>query len=275
MSRNEVIIHPTSTVHAKAQLEAGIFVGPQCVIGEKVTIHKNTRLSSNVHIDGRVEIGEGCQFSPYSVIGTGPQDVGYRQEETCVRIGDRNIFREFITIHRGTEKGGGETVIGHDNYFMAYAHVGHDCRVGNGTILTNAATLGGHVSVDDFAYLSAFCGVHQFCRIGKYAFVGGFTVVTQDVLPFCRVAGMRPVLFYGLNSIGLRRKGFSRERISALKEIFKLIFYSDLNTTQALEKITTLLPPHEDREEIVRFIQSAKRGIIKKAAPQWEDESES
>ena len=275
MSRNEVIIHPTSTVHAKARLGAGVFVGPQCVIGEKVTLHKNTRLSSNVHIDGRVEIGESCRFSPYSVIGTEPQDVGYRQEETRVKIGDRNIFREFITINRGTEKGGGETVIGNDNYFMAYAHVAHDCRVGNGTILTNAATLGGHASVDDFAYLSAFCGVHQFCRIGKYAFVGGFTVVTQDVLPFCRVAGMRPVLFYGLNSVGLRRKGFSQERLSALKEIFKFIFYSDLNTTQALEKITTLLPPHEDREEIVRFIQSAKRGIIKKAALQWEDESES
>ena len=274
MRRNEVIIHPTSNVHPKARLEAGVFVGPQCFIGEKVTIHKNTRLSANIYIDGCVEIGEDCQFSPFSVIGTEPQDVGYRQEETWVKIGDRNIFREFITVHRGTEKGGGETLIGCDNYFMAYSHIAHDCRIGNGTILTNAATLGGHVSVDDFATVSAFSAVHQFCRIGKHAFVGGFTVVIQDVLPFCRVAGMRPVLFYGLNTIGLRRRGFSRERISALKEIFKIIFYSDLNTTQAIEKIRTIVPPHEDNEEIIKFIQTSRRGIIKKASPQWEDESE-
>ena len=274
MSRDEVIIHPTSTVHPQAQLEAGVFVGPHCFIGEKVTIHKNTRLSSNIHIDGRVEIGEDCQFSPFSVIGTEPQDLGYRQEETVVKIGDRNIFREFITVHRGTEKGGGETLIGRDNYFMAYSHIAHDCRIGSGTIFTNAATLGGHVSVDDFATVGAFSGVHQFCRVGKYAFIGGFTVVTQDVLPFCRVAGMRPVLFYGLNTIGLRRKGFSRERLNALKEIFKIVFHSDLNTTQAIKKMETLMPPDEDREEIIKFIRTSKRGIIKKAAPQWEDESE-
>lgn len=274
MRRNEVVIHPASTVHPKAQLEPGVFVGPQCFIGEKVTIHKNTRLSSNIYIDGLVEIGEDCQFSPFSVIGTEPQDVGYRQEETRVKIGNRNIFREFVTVHRGTEKGGGETLVGDDNYFMAYSHIAHDCRVAHGTLFTNAATLGGHVSVDDFAAVGAFSAVHQFCRIGKHAFVGGFTVVTQDVLPFCRVAGMRPVLFYGLNTIGLRRRGFTRERISALKEIFKIIFYSDLNTTQAIEKIRTLLPLQEDREEIIKFIQTSERGIIKKAAPQWENESE-
>lgn len=274
MSRNEVVTHATSTVHPKAQLEAGVFVGPQCFIGEKVIIHRNTRLLANIYIDGRVEIGEDCQFSPFSVIGTEPQDVSYRQEETRVKIGDRNIFREFITIHRGTEKGGGETIIGSDNYFMAYSHIAHDCRVGNETTFTHAATLGGHVSVDDFVTVGAFSAVHQFCRIGKYAFMGGFTVATQDVLPFCRVAGMRPILFYGLNSIGLRRRGFSRERIGALKEILKIIYYSDLNTTQAIEKIKTLIPPHEDREEIIKFIESSKRGIIKKAAPPWEDESE-
>jgi UDP-N-acetylglucosamine acyltransferase len=274
MSRNEVIIHPSSAVHPKAELEAGVTIGPHCCVGEKVIIHKNTRLSANIYVDGLVEIGEDCQFSPFSVFGTEPQDVGYRQEETWIKIGDRNIFREFITVHRGTVKGGGETIIGHDNYFMAYSHVAHDCRVGNWTVFLHTATLGGHVSVDDFATVGAFSAVHQFCRIGKYAFLGGFTVVTQDVLPFCRVAGMRPVLFYGLNAIGLRRRGFSRERIGALKEIFKIIFYSDLNTTQAVEKIRAVMPPHEDREEIIQFIQTSKRGIIKKAAPQWDDESE-
>ncbi len=274
MSKGEVFIHPTSTVHPQAQLDQGVWIGPNCFIGQKVTIHRNTRLDANLYIDGRTEIGEGCRFSPYSVIGTEPQDVGYRGEDTLVKIGSRNVFREFITIHRGTEKGGGETTIGDDNYFMAYSHIAHDCRVGHGTVFTNAATLGGHVSVDDFATISAFSAVHQFCRVGKYAYVGGFTVLTQDVLPFCRVAGMRPVLIYGLNAIGLRRRGFTRERLTVLREIFKIIFYSDLNTTQAVEKISELFPSHEDRDEILSFIRSSKRGIIKKASPQWENESE-
>jgi UDP-N-acetylglucosamine acyltransferase len=274
MSRNEVIIHPTSQVHPRARLEAGVSVGPQCFIGQDVTIRKNTSLSASVYIEGLVEIGEDCRFSPFSVIGTEPQDVGYLQEETRVTIGDRNVFREFVTVHRGTIKGGGETVIGHDNYFMAYAHVAHDCRVGSGTVFTHAATLGGHVTVDDFATIGAFSAVHQFCRVGKHAFMGGFTVVTQDVLPFCRVAGMRPVLFYGLNTVGLKRKGFSRERIAGLKEMFKIIFYSGLNTSQAVEKIGAIDPAPEDRDEIIRFIRTSERGIIKKAAPQWEEESE-
>jgi UDP-N-acetylglucosamine acyltransferase len=274
MSTGEVFIHPTSTVHSQAQLEEGVWIGPDCFIGEKVTIHRNARFDGHVHVDGHTEIGEDCRFSPYSVIGTEPQDVGYRGQETLVKIGSRNVFREFITVHRGTEKGGGETTIGDDNYFMAYSHIAHDCRVGDGTIFINAATLGGHVSVDDFATISGFSAVHQFCRVGKYAYVGGFTVITQDVLPFSRVAGMRPVLIYGLNGLGLRRRGFSRERLRALKEMFKIIFYSDLNTTQAVEKITKLFPPHEDREEIISFIESSKRGIIKKASAQWENESE-
>jgi UDP-N-acetylglucosamine acyltransferase len=153
---------------------------------------------------------------------------------------------------------------------MAYTHIGHDCRIGSHTIFTNAATLGGHVIVEDHAYLSAFCGVHQFCRIGKLAFVGGFSVITQDVLPFCRVAGMRPIHIYGLNVIGLRRKGYSNQRIAALKEMFRLIFYADLNTTQALEEIKSQFPSGDDRDEIINFIQSSKRGIIRKTTDQWE-----
>jgi UDP-N-acetylglucosamine acyltransferase len=241
-----------------------------------VLIGKNTRLDDAVHIEGRTEIGEDCRFSPFSVIGSGPQDVGYKEEETRLVIGDRNVFREFISVHRGTLKGGGETSIGNDNYFMAYSHVAHDCSVGNGTVFINAATIGGHVRVDDYATISAFSSVHQFCRIGKFAYIGGFSVITQDVLPFCRVAGMRPVLFYGLNSVGLRRRGFSRERLGVLKEIFKLIFHSDLNTSQAVEKITTNFPPGEDRDEILQFIQASTRGIIKrKPRESWESELES
>ncbi len=270
MGASEVSVHPSSAVHPKAELEPGVWIGPSCVIGEHVIVHKNTRLDSHVVIDGWTEVGADCHFSPFTTVGSEPQDVGYRNEETRVKIGDRNFFREYITVHRGTVKGGGVTEIGDDNYFMAYAHIGHDCRVASHTVFTNAATLGGHVIVEDDAYLSAFCGVHQFCRIGKHAFIGGFSVITQDVLPFCRVAGMRPIHIYGLNIIGLRRKGYSHERIAALKEMFKLIFYSDLNTTQALAEIQTRFPAGDDRDEIIRFIQSSKRGIIKKTTDQWE-----
>ncbi len=270
MSGNEVFIHPTATVHPKAQLASGVWIGPYCCVGEKVKIHKNTRLAAHIYIDGLTEIGSDCNLSPFASIGTPPQDVSYRGEETLVKIGDRNIFREFVTIHRGTVKGGGKTLIGNDNYFMDYSHIAHDCFVGNETIFTNAATLGGHVTIEDYVTVGAFSGIHQFCRVGRYAFIGGFTVVTQDVLPFCRVAGSRPVILYGLNSIGLRRRGFSRERLRILKEMFKIIFYSDLNTTQAVEKVKSLYPKSEDREEIINFIHSSQRGIIKKATEKWE-----
>jgi UDP-N-acetylglucosamine acyltransferase len=273
MSRPEVFIHPSATVSPKAQLDSGVWVGPFCVVGERVTIHKNTRLLANVFVDGRTEIGSDCVFSPFSAIGTEPQDVGYKEEETLVKIGDRNKFREFLTVHRATLKGGGLTSIGSDNYFMSYSHIAHDCLIGNNVILTNNATLGGHCIIEDFAYLSGFVGMHQFCRIGKYAFIGGFTVITQDVVPFAKIAGMRPVLFYGINAIGLRRRGFSADRIRAVKEIFKLLFYSNLNTTQAVEKIKAEIPASADRDDLLAFIQSSKRGIIKKASESWEDES--
>jgi len=270
MSEKEVSVHSTATVHPKAQLDKGVKIGPYSFIGEKVKICKNTRVEANVFIKGNTEIGEGCFFSPYSCIGTEPQDVTYQEEETVVKIGNKNIFREFITVNRGTIKGGGQTVIGDQNYFMAYSHVAHDCIVGNETVFINGATLGGHSIVDDYATISAFSGVHQFCRIGKYAYVGGFSVITQDVLPFCRVAGSRPPLLYGLNIVLLRRKGFSKERIRDLKEMYKIIFYSDLNTSQAIEHIKKNFAPGEDREEIVSFIQSSKRGIIKKSSEQWQ-----
>ncbi|MFZ2053249.1 MAG: acyl-ACP--UDP-N-acetylglucosamine O-acyltransferase [Candidatus Aminicenantales bacterium] len=274
MRPSEVFVHPTSAVHPHAQLGEGVWIGPHCVIGEKAVIHGRTRLEGNIQILGFVEIGESCLFSPFSVIGGEPQDVAYRQEETKVRIGDRNVFREFITVHRGTVKGGGLTSIGDDNYIMAYSHIAHDCRVGSFVVLTNGSTLGGHCTVDDHTTLSAFVGVHQFCRIGKSAYIGGYTVVTHDVVPFAKVAGMRPVLFYGLNAIGLRRRGFSRERIQTIKEIFKILFYSDLNTQQAIEQIQARIPEGEDRDEIIRFIQASKRGIIKKPSGTWDDESE-
>ena len=274
MSSHDITIHSTATVHPKARLDSGVWVGPGCVIGEKVSLGRNTRLESSVSIIGLTEVGADCRFAPFSSVGTEPQDVGYQGDETAVRIGDGNIFKEFVTVNRGTVKGGGVTRIGDRNYFMAYSHIAHDCQVGNEIILTNNTTLGGHVVVQDFAYLSGFVGVHQFCRIGRYAFIGGFTVVTQDVLPFTKVAGMRPLKIYGLNSIGLRRRGFSNERIHALRDMIKILYYSDLNTTQALDKILSSFPPGEDREEIIGFIRASKRGIVKKTAEKWETESE-
>jgi len=274
MSKNEIFVHSTAIVHPKARLDAGVWIGPYSFIGEKVAIHKNTRIDAHVFIDGLTEVGKSCQFSPFSSIGTEPQDITYKGEDTLVKIGDRNIFREFITVNRGTIKGGGQTVIGNDNYFMAYSHIGHDCFVGNETYFINTASLGGHVTVEDYTTVGAFSGIHQFCRVGKHAFIGGFSVITQDVLPFCRVAGIRPILIYGLNAIGLRRRGFSNERIKVLKEIFKIFFHSGLNTTQAVERIKEKFPPGEDRDEIINFIQSSKRGIIKKADEKWDSKLE-
>jgi len=270
MSERGVFIHETATVHSKARLDTQISIGPYCYVGEKVLLNKGTRLEAHVFITGKTEIGQNCVFSPFSSIGTEPQDVTYKEEETVTKIGDRNIFREFVTVNRGTIKGGGQTIIGNDNYFMAYAHVAHDCLVGNETIFTNGASLAGHVRVDDHVYISGFCGIHQFCRVGKYAFIGGYSVITQDVMPFSKVAGSRPALIYGLNAVGLRRKGFSRERINDLKEMFKIIFYSDLNTSQALERIDERFKFSEDKEEIIAFIDSSKRGILKKTGEAWE-----
>jgi UDP-N-acetylglucosamine acyltransferase len=272
--RSEALIHPTALVHPQAKIGEGVSIGPYSVIGESVSIGKDTRIEAHVCITGYTEIGEGCRFSPFCCIGTEPQDVSYQGEETSVKIGDRNIFREFVTVHRGTLKGGSLTEIGRDNYIMAYSHVAHDCRVGNETVLTNGATLGGHVSVDDFVIISAFASVHQFSRVGKLALIGGISTITQDVAPFCRVAGGRPTLLYGLNAVGLRRRGYSKERIQNLKHMFKILFYSDLNTSQALKRIESEFSPGEDRDEIIRFLQVSKRGIVKKTAEQWEKDSE-
>jgi UDP-N-acetylglucosamine acyltransferase len=275
MSDPEVYVHPSASVHPKAQIDSGVRIGPFSVIGEKSTIHKGTRIDAHVCLSGIVEIGEDCHFSPYTVIGTEPQDVSYKGEETRVKIGDRNFFREFMTVHRATARGRGITTIGNDNYFMAYSHIAHDCLVGNNTIFLHQSTLGGHVTIEDYATMGAISGVHQFCRIGKYAFIGGFSTITQDVVPFAKVAGSRPVLFFGMNGIGLRRRGFSKERTHDIKEMFKILFYSNLNTTQALEQIQARFPQNPDQVELIQFIQSSKRGIIKKSAEQWQIDSES
>jgi UDP-N-acetylglucosamine acyltransferase len=273
MNEGDSFIHPTAEVSSEANIEPGVFIGPQTVIGPKVSIQENTRIDGQVHIQGMTEIGQGCHIFPFCTIGGEPQDVDYKGEKTRLQIGAHNIIREFVSIHRGSKKGGGMTSIGQGNYIMAYSHIAHDCRVGDNTVFINAASLSGHVTVDDHATVGGFTGVHQFCCIGKYAFVGGYSAITQDVLPFSRVAGNRPLLLYGLNAIGLRRAGFSRERIQTLKQIFKIFFYSNLNTTEAVKNIEKEIPKGKDRDEILRFIQASTRGIVKKPSEQWERSS--
>ncbi len=274
MSGLEPFVHPTAVVHPRAQLDSGVWIGPYCQVGEKVVLGRNTRLEANVFITGLTTIGPNCHFSPFSVIGTEPQDVSYSGEETRLEIGGRNVFREFMTVHRGSPKGGGLTEIGQGNYFMAYCHVAHDCRVGDEAVFINGATLGGHVTVGDYVMISGLSAVHQFCRIGRYAFLGGYSVATQDVVPFSKMVGSRPLRLLGLNIVGLRRRGFSKERIQGLKDMFKLLFYSELNTSQALERIEAEVAAGPDREELLSFVRTSKRGIARKLADQWDAESE-
>ncbi len=269
MSKNGILQHPSAIVHPQAKIGNNVQIGPFSFIGENVSVAQNTRIGAHVYIEGQTHIGEDNHIYPFCTIGTYPQDLSYKGDETSVRIGDRNTFRENVTVHRGTVNGKKKTVIGCDNYFMAYSHVAHDCLVGNETILINGATLGGHVLVDDYVQVGAISAVHQFCHIGIHAFIGGGSIITQDVLPFCRVAGARPPLYYGLNALGLRRKGYSRDRIRMLKGMLNLIFNSNLNTHQALDRIKNEFPQGEDRDVIFDFIQSSKRGIVKKTEKQW------
>jgi UDP-N-acetylglucosamine acyltransferase len=256
-------VDPTATIHPAAQIGVGTTIGPHCVIGPDVRIGRDCRIGASVVIDGWTEIGDGTQIYPMGSIGLAPQDLKYRGERTRLVIGRRNIFREFVTINRGTQGGGGETVIGDDNLFMAYVHVAHDCHVGSHTIFGPHATLGGHVDVEDFANVSAGSAVHQFCRVGRYGFIGGYSVVTKDAAPFARTIGSRPARIFGVNSIGLSRRGFSPETISQLKQAYRYLIQSKLNTTRALAQIeqdAALTVP--EVRYLVDFIRSSRRGVI-------------
>ena len=255
-------IHPTATVEAGAQIGDGTVIGPYASIGARVRIGPDCRVGANAVIDGVTDIGEGTVIHPFASIGLVPQDLKYRGEETRLVVGRGNIFREFVTIHRGTQGGGGVTEIGDRNVFMAYVHVAHDCHVGNDTIFGNMATLGGHVAVEDFANVSAGSGVHQFCRVGRYAFIGGYSVVTKNALPYARTVGNRARI-YGLNTIGLQRRGFSSSVINKLKRSFRYLLQSKLNTTSALRQIEqdpTLACP--EVAYLLEFIRSSRRGAI-------------
>jgi UDP-N-acetylglucosamine acyltransferase len=256
-------IHPAAIVDPQARVAESADIGPYCIIGADVRIGAGTRLISHVCMEGPLEAGEDNVFFPFSTIGVAPQDLKYKGERSATRIGSRNKIREFVTIHRGTEGGGMWTEIGDDNLLMAYAHIAHDVRVGSHAILGNAVTFAGHVTVGDWAVIEAFSGVHQFCRIGKHAFIGGYSVVTQDVLPFSMTVTPRESRVFGANKIGLERRGVPQDSIDALHKAFRLLTKSGLNTSQALERIRAEIPASAEIEELLAFIASSDRGFIK------------
>ena len=254
-------VHETAIVHPGAVIGSGSVIGPHAVIGQGVRLGERCRVGASAVLDGDTEIGDDCQFFPFTSVGLIPQDLKFRGEQTRLVIGHRNVFREGVTVHRGTRGGGGLTLIGDDNVFMAYAHVAHDCIIGNRNIFGNGATLGGHVVVEDEAAVSAYSGVHQFCRVGRQAFVGGYSVITKDAVPYGKTVGNRARI-YGLNTIGLVRRHCSQETVAKLKKAYRYLLQSKLNTTHALLRIESdpeLKCPEVDY--LLAFIRTSKRGV--------------
>ena len=256
-------IHSTAIIDPKAKIHPSCKIGPYCVIGAGVERGKGCHLVSHVVMEGPTKIGVDNGFFPFSSIGLAPQDLTYAGEPTRLEIGDHNEIREFVTINRGTVKGGSLTRIGDSNLIMAYTHVAHDCQIGSHIIMANGATLGGHVVVEDWANVGALCPVHHFVRIGTHSIVGGGSTVTRDVLPFSKTSAERGTHAYGLNAIGLERRGFSKERIKKLHHAYRLLLASKLNTSQALEKMKVEADRGEDVDLLIRFIESSERGVIK------------
>lgn len=259
-------IHPTAIIDPQARLHSSVRVGPYAVIGPEVEIGEETEVGAHAIIEGPIRIGRRNRIFPHASVGLIPQDLKFKGERSEVIIGDDNRIREFVTLHRGTEGGGAVTRLGNDNLIMAYSHVAHDCQIGDHCILGNAATLAGHVVIEDWAIVGAFCGVHQFCRIGRHAYIGACTVITQDVPPFSLVVTGRETKCFGVNAIGLERRGFTPERIGAIEHAFRLLLRSKLNTTQAIAEIRTALNGSADVQQLVEFLESSRssgRGLTK------------
>ncbi len=256
-------IHPTAIIDSGAKVPASCTVGPYCVIGAGVEVGERCRLASHVVVEGPTKIGVDNSFFPFSAIGMAPQDISYRGEPTRLEIGDHNEIRECVTISRGTVKGGGVTRVGDHVLIMAYAHIGHDSVIGDHCMLVNGATLGGHVTVEEWAVVGALCPVHQYVRIGAHAYVGGGTTITQDVLPFSMTSSARNTHAYGMNKVGLERRGFSAERIRRIHHAYKTLLASKMNTSQALEKLKGETDRGEDVDMLIRFIERSERGVIK------------
>src|SRR5260221_4822431 len=256
-------VHPTAVVDPGATLASSCKVGPYCVGGPNVELGEDCELISHVAIEGPSKIGARNKFFPFSTVGLAPQDISYAGEPTRLEMGDDNVIREFVTINRGTAKGGGLTRLGSHILVMAYTHIAHDCSIGDHVIMANAATLGGHVTVEEWATVGALCPVHHFVRIGAHAFIGGGTTVTRDVLPFSKTAAESGTRAYGLNAVGLERRGFSQARIKKIHHAYKVLLASKLNTSQALEQLKSEADRGEDVEMLIRFVEESERGVIK------------
>jgi UDP-N-acetylglucosamine acyltransferase len=256
-------IHATAIVHPDAKLAEDVVVGPYCLIGEHVKIGRRVKLMSHVAIEGWTDIGEDCQFFPFSSIGTIPQDLKFQGEMSRLTIGKKNVFREFVTLNRGTTEGGGVTKIGDHNFLMAYVHVAHDCQIGDHIVMANAATLAGHITIQDYAIVGGLVGIHQHVRIGCHAMIGGCSAVGMDVPPFTTAAGYRAKL-YGLNLIGLRRHGFSHDRIAKLKNAYQVLFQEKLPLKEAIKRVREEIKGSEDVDQLLAFIESSERGVYRK-----------
>jgi UDP-N-acetylglucosamine acyltransferase len=250
-------IHPTAIISPEASVAQDVSVGAYSVIGAHVMLGAGCRVDEHVVIQGPTRIGQRCRFFPFGSIGLPPQDLKYGGERTELIVGDDNVFREYVTVHRGTVQGGGHTLIGNHNFMMAYSHIAHDCILGDYIILANAATLAGHVCI------GAFSGVHQFCKIGFHGYVGGYSVITKDVLPYSKTVSAREAGNYGVNTIGLERKGFLPESIKNIRAAFRVILQSKLNTAQALASLKERFSEDADVERIIEFIEKSERGVIK------------
>jgi len=255
-------IHETAIVSPEAQIGEDCYIGAFSIVGERVVLGDGVRLDSHVVVGGKTSIGDETRVYPFVSVGLAPQDLKYGGEETETRIGRRNHIREFVTIHRGTKGGGGLTQIGDDNLLMAQAHVAHDCRLGNEIIMANAATLAGHVTIEDRANVGAYSGVHQFCRIGHEAFVGGYSVIVKDALPFAVSQGNHAKC-YGLNRVGMRRRSYPKETVEKLHHAFHLLLSAKLNTTQAVERIREEITGSDEVDLLVNFIETSERGVVK------------
>jgi UDP-N-acetylglucosamine acyltransferase len=257
-----VSIHPTAIISSKAELGRNVSIGPYSIVGDDVILHDDIQVASHCVIEGPSEFGSGSVFFPFVSAGQAPQDLKYKGERSWLRAGERNTFREFLTLQRGTEGGGNLTQIGSDNLFMVQSHIAHDCRIGSHTVFANGATLAGHVVVEDYATIGAYGGVHQFCRVGKHAFIGGYSVVVKDALPYARTVGNH-ARCYGQNTLGLRRRGFSTEEIRRITHAFRLLLAAKLNTSQAVEAIKRELGGWPEIDYLAEFIESSKRGVTK------------
>jgi UDP-N-acetylglucosamine acyltransferase len=256
------MIHKTAIIAPKAELDSKVEVGPYCTIGAHVKIGKNTKLGPHVVIDGWTQIGEGCRIFQFASIGAIPQDLKYKGEESWVILGNNNVIREFVTINRGTAQSGGKTIIGDNNIFMAYSHVAHDCKICNHVILANAATLAGHIDIEDYAIVGGLVGVHQFVRLGCHCIIGGGSGANQDIPPYMMANGQRAKL-YGLNMVGLKRHNFSDEAISNLKKAYRIIFRSGLTVKRALDQIQVEIKNSPEVDHLISFIKNSERGITR------------